>query len=127
MKSSIIISLTLLSLATFTPVAQAESTRTCHFDPELGKPNPLGMRSYVSITEAEGNTTFLFEQFASRIGDGSVPVTLETNRMLTFYETDVDQARQLMLQNPDYYSELVGYDDPEGFAPMNAVLTCSPY
>jgi hypothetical protein len=32
-----------------------------------------------------------------------------------------------MLNNSDYYSELVGYADPEGFAPMDAVLTCSPY
>lgn len=127
MKPCIIGSFTLIGLAIFTTVAWAEPSRTCHFDPELGKPNPLGMRSYISITEEDSNTTFLFEQFPSNVGDGSVPVTLATNRMLTFYETDLDQARQLMLNNSDYYSELVGYPDPEGFAPMDAVLTCSPY
>jgi hypothetical protein len=31
-----------------------------------------------------------------------------------------------MLQDPGYYNELVGYPAPEGFAPMNAILTCSP-
>ncbi len=126
MKPWIIGSFTLISLAVFTTVARAEPTRACHFDPDLGKPNPLGMRSYISITEEDGNTTFLFEQFPSPVGDDPVPVTIASNRMLTFYETDVDQARQLMLSNPDYYSELVGYPDPEGFGPMNEVLTCSP-
>jgi hypothetical protein len=32
-------------------------------------------------------------------------------------------VRQLMLENSDYYSELVGYPDPEGFGPVNNVLT----
>lgn len=108
------------------PLTPVETARTCQFDPDLGKPNPLGMRSYISITEEDGHTTFLFEQFASRVGDGPVLVTLETNRRLTFYDTGVDRARQLMLENPDYYSDLVGDGDPEGFGPVNEVLTCSP-
>jgi hypothetical protein len=112
-----------MALAT---TARAEPTRTCEFDPDLGLPNPLGMRAYITVTEEDGNTTFLFEQFSSNVGDGSVPVTLETNRMMTFYETDIDQARQLMLNNSDYYSELVGYPDSEGFGPVNEVLTCTP-
>ncbi|EDX75544.1 hypothetical protein MC7420_1462 [Coleofasciculus chthonoplastes PCC 7420] len=36
----------------------------------------------------------------------------------------MDTARVILLQNKNYYSELVGYDDPEGFAPVNEVLTC---
>lgn len=44
----------------------------------------------------------------------------------TCYFTDVDRDRQLMLQNSDYYSELVSYANPEGFAPVNAVLICTP-
>jgi hypothetical protein len=84
------------------------------------------MRAYITITEEEGNTTFLFEQFPSNIGNGQVPATIASSRVLTFYETELDEARQLMLQNPDFYSELVGYPDPEGFGPVNAVLTCSP-
>jgi hypothetical protein len=71
MKPCIIGSFTLISLAIFTTVAWAEPSRTCHFDPDLGKPNPLGMRSYISLTEEDSNTTFLFEQFPSNVGDGS--------------------------------------------------------
>jgi hypothetical protein len=126
MKRWIIGSLAFISLAMFTPGAKAEPTRTCQFDPDLGEPNPLGMRSYISITEEDGDTTFLFEQFPSPVGDDPVPVTIASNRMLTFYGTDIDEARQLMLNNPNYYSELVGYSDPEGFGPVNDVLTCLP-
>lgn len=41
-----------------------------------------------------------------------------------FYGINLKKARQILLQNPQYYSELVGYEDPEGFAPVNAVLIC---
>ena len=114
---------TLLALST---MAKAEPTQTCQFDPELGLPNPLGMRSYLTITEEDGNTTFLFEQFPTNLGNGQVQAAIASNRILTFYETGLDDARQLMLQNPGYYSELVGYSDPEGFGSVNAVLSCSP-
>lgn len=106
--------------------AKAEPLQTCQFDPDLGVPNPLGMRSYLTISEEDGNTTFVFEQFPSNIGNGQVPATIASQRFLTFYETDLASARQLMLQNSEFYSELVGYPDPEGFAPVNATLTCSP-
>ena len=46
--------------------------------------------------------------------------------MMTFYETGVEEARSLMLQQPYYYTNLTGYQDPEGFGPVNDVLTCSP-
>jgi len=84
------------------------------------------MRAYITISEEDGNTTFVFEQFPSNIGNGQVPATIASQRFLTFYETDLASARRLMLQNPEFYSELVGYPDPEGFAPVNATLTCSP-
>jgi len=118
--------LTIAALLTLATAARAEPTQTCQFDPALGVPNPLGMRAYITITEEKGNTTFLFEQFPSNIGNGQVPATIASSRVLTFYGIELDKARQLMLQNPDFYSELVGYSDPEGFAPVNAVLTCSP-
>lgn len=83
------------------------------------------MRSYLTISEEDGNTTFVFEQFPRNIGDGRVPATIASQRFLTFYETDLAEARRLMLQNPEFYSELLGYLDPEGFASVNATLTCS--
>ncbi len=107
-------------------VAQTSATRTCEYDPNLGVPNPLGMRSYVKIMEVDGDTTFIFEQFPAPVAGAAVPVTLASMRAMTFYGTPLEQARQLMLQNPDYYAELVGYPDADGFEAVNAVITCTP-
>ncbi|MBE9126306.1 MULTISPECIES: hypothetical protein [unclassified Coleofasciculus] len=101
--------------------AASKSSRTCQYDPDSGKPNPLGMRSYITITEEENNTIFTYEQFPSNVAEN---ITLATKRELTLYNTSLDTARVILLQNKNYYSELVGYDDPEGFAPVNEVLTC---
>lgn len=124
--SRVCLGLTIPALLTLAVTAKAEVTRTCEFDPDLGVPNPLGMRAYITITEEDGNTIFVFDQFPSNIGDGQVPATIAASRLLTFYDTDLDTARQLMLDNPRYYTELVGYAAPEGFAPVSNVLTCSP-
>jgi len=101
--------------------AASSSSRVCQYNPESGKPNPLGMRSYITITEDEGSTIVTYEQFPSNVDEN---VTLTTKRELTFHDTPLDTARVILLQNKNYYSELVGYDDPEGFAPVNEVLTC---
>lgn len=98
------------------------AARTCSYDHNLGKPNPLGMRAYITLTENSGDTTAIFEQFPSNLGIDRV--TIANRREMVFYGRNVTQARQLLLQKPQYYSELVGYEDSEGFAPVNAVLTC---
>lgn len=126
MKYFVAMGLAATALLMLGTLAKAEPTHTCQFDPELGLPNPLGMRSFVTITEEDGNTTFLFEQFPTNLGNGEVQAAIASNRILTFYETGLDDARQLMLQNPNYYSELIGYLDPEGFGPVNDVLSCAP-
>ncbi len=107
-------------------VPQAAPTRVCAFNPDLGLPNPLGMRAYVTITEAEGNTTFLFEQFPAIVTHDRLQVeaTLALTRQVVFYKTGLEQARQIMLRHPSYYADLVGYADGEGFGPLNAVLAC---
>ncbi len=97
---------------------------TCSFDANSGKQNPLGMRAFVTIREAEGNTTFIYEQLPSPVSGSQTAVTIAQRRELTFYNTNVAAARQLMLNTPTYYTTLLGNDDPEGFAPVNAVLTC---
>ncbi|MEB3338695.1 MAG: hypothetical protein VKJ46_14595 [Leptolyngbyaceae bacterium] len=103
--------------------AIAKPKKTCSFDPSLGKPNPLGMRAFITIQEEEGYTSVIFEQFSSRI-DSKRAVTISTRRELNFHNTNLKQTRTLLLQTPQYYSELVGYEDPDGFAPVNRVLTC---
>ncbi|MFP4101239.1 hypothetical protein [Coleofasciculus sp.] len=101
--------------------AASSSSRVCQYNPESGKPNPLGMRAYITLTEDEGSTIVTYEQFPSTVDEN---ITLTTKRELTFHDTPLDTARVILLQNKNYYSELVGYDDPEGFAPVNQVLIC---
>ena len=98
------------------------ATSTCHYDPNSDQPNPLGMRAYVTITEEEGNTTFVYEQFPSPVAEKA---TLATRRELVFSATPLSQARTLLLKNKSLYSKLVGYDDPEGFQAVNSLLTCN--
>jgi hypothetical protein len=103
--------------------AASKTERTCQYNPDSGKPNPLGMRAFITIKEKEGNTTFIYEQFPSPLGDAN-KVTIASKRELTFYEKNLDTARVILIQNKKYYSELVGYEDSEGFSPVNAVLSC---
>ncbi|NJL48040.1 MAG: hypothetical protein HC929_11835 [Leptolyngbyaceae cyanobacterium SM2_5_2] len=112
-------SLTLASLP-----SPALADQICTYDPELG-PNPLGMRTYITLSETEDGTTVLFEQLPSPVGaEANPPVTVALYRELTFYGVGIAETRQLMLNHPDYYNVLVDYPDPEGFGPINAVLSC---
>jgi hypothetical protein len=97
---------------------------TCAFDANSGKQNPLGMRAFVTIQESEGNTTFVYEQFPSPVGGTRTAVTIAQRRELTFYNTNLATARQLMLDTPTYYTTLLGSEDLEGFGSVNAVLAC---
>lgn len=79
------------------------------------------MRTYITAKEESGDTTFVYEEFPAPVSEN---VTLSTTRELVFYKTNISEARTLLLHNRNYYSELVGYEDPEGFAPVNAVFAC---
>jgi hypothetical protein len=107
-------------------VAQAETSNlaaTCAFDTGMGKPNPLGMRAYITAVEVNGDTTFTYEQFPSNVS-GDVPATIAQERKLTFYNTNVTKARDLMLKNPVYYEELVGFKDAARFKEVNDLMRC---
>ncbi|MFM7529204.1 MAG: hypothetical protein ACKO63_12095 [Nodosilinea sp.] len=106
---------------------RADTGRRCQFDPTLGRPNPLGMRAYITLTETGGDTIVEFEQFPSLVEGGEVPATLAVKRVMTFYGWGLTATRQLLLDQPRYYSELLGYQDTEGFGSINDLLTCSPY
>jgi hypothetical protein len=108
-----------------TPAETTNLTATCAFDTESGKPNPLGLRAYITAVEIGGDTTFTYAQFPSNVaGDGAVGATIAQERHLTFYKTSVIQARQLMLKNPTYYAALVGVEDEKGYGAIDAILTC---
>jgi hypothetical protein len=76
-----------------TTATNAPAKPTCAYDPASGKPNPLGMRSYFTLTSAEGRVDAAYEQFPSNIGAG-VPATIATKRTLSVFETsNVDDVR----------------------------------
>jgi hypothetical protein len=107
---------------------QAETknlTATCAFDTNSGKPNPLGMRAYITAVEIGGDTTFTYEQFPANVnGEADAAATIAQERKLVFYKTSISRARSLMLKNSAYYESLIGTRDEAGFAAVNAVLRC---
>ena len=103
--------------------AQPGPTIVCSYDPSTGSPNPLGMRSFITMTEANGTTEVTYEQLGSFVA-GPAEAILTTERNLIFPGKSIDQTRQLLLNNATYYRELLGFNDPEGFAPVNNTLIC---
>ncbi len=104
-------------------LAAAANATTCAYDPQSGEPNPLGSRAFVTVEEQDGSTVIVYERFPENLA-GTAPATIATRRALTFHQTSIDQARAFMREEPIYYRELTGDDDPAGFAPVDASLTC---
>ncbi|MDV3350761.1 hypothetical protein QGP82_18780 [Leptothoe sp. LEGE 181152] len=103
--------------------AQPGPIIVCSYDPSTGAPNPLGMRTFITLREAEGTTEVSYEQLGTFV-PGPVEAVLTSERTLVFPNQSIDRVRQLLLTNDTYYQELVGFDDPEGFAPVNSTLIC---
>lgn len=55
---------------------------------------------------------------------GPVEAVLTAERSLVFPGKSIDQARQILLNNASYYRDLVGFNDPDGFAAVNSTLVC---
>lgn len=110
--------------ATYQPLwAQPSPTIVCSYDPSTGAANPLGMRTFITMTETGGTTEVSYEQLGSFV-PGPVEAVLTNKRALIFPNTSIDEARQLLLNTDQYYQELVGFNDPEGFGPVNNTLVC---
>ncbi len=105
--------------------AQAQSSPTiiCRYDPSTGVPNPLGMRTFITLTENDGSTEVTYEQLGSSV-PGPVEAVLTLQRSVFFPNQPIDRVRQLLLTNGNYYRELVGFNDPDGFAAVNSTLIC---
>ncbi|MBX2864278.1 MAG: hypothetical protein KTR27_12070 [Leptolyngbyaceae cyanobacterium MAG.088] len=95
----------------------------CGYDPSTGIPNPLGMRTFITLTETGGTTEVRYEQLGSMV-PGPVESILTAERTLTFPNQSVDRVRQLLVADNSYYRELIGFTDPDGFAPVNSSLVC---
>ena len=114
------------------PVASTETVTLCRYDPNSGVPNVFGMRTYVTLTESEGNTNFLLEQFPAFVPNpenAEQRADISETRSLTLYDISIADARQLMIDQPVYYAALLDIDvaelaDGDGFAAVDATLGC---
>ncbi|NJN32590.1 MAG: hypothetical protein HC824_20865 [Synechococcales cyanobacterium RM1_1_8] len=109
-----------------TAAAQATTlpTQSCAYDPASGKPNPLGDRAAITISEINGSTTFTYQEIPTRSDRGPSVVVVAPKREITLENTGLEAARQILLENPAYYNDLIGYPSASGFATVNASLTC---
>lgn len=105
---------------------QAQSTSptiVCSYDPSTGVPNPLEMRSLITLTEANNSTKVVYQRLGALV-PGPVESVITVERTLTFPNMSIDRVRQLLLNHRNYYQELLGLNDPDGFAPVNDTLVC---
>ncbi len=107
-------------------VAQASNvpTQSCSFDPASGKSNPLGDRAAITINEINGDTTFTYQEIPSRSNRGPSVVVVSPKREITLENTGLDAAKQVLLENPEYYNDLIGYPSANGFGSVNNSLSC---
>lgn len=115
-----------------TAPSNPEFVTICAFDPAQGTPNPLGMRAFITASEVEGDSVFRYEQFASVVADSENPgrpADITNQRTLTLYDTPLAEARQLLIDSPAYYAELLGLGSVEelgddSFSAVNDTLSC---
>jgi len=116
--------------AVVTSVLTEESIK-CAFDPDNGKPNPLGNRAFITVSQLGDDTHFRYEQFASVVlleGDTEIQskqaVTVESQRTLIFHNTGIEMARELVRIHNEYYYELIGFIDTAGFSSYDEAMSC---
>ena len=104
----------------------------CAYNPNSGLPNPLGMRSFITVAQVEDNTVFVYEQFPSPVpneNNSDLKTDISSRRTLTIYSKPIEEARQILANSPDSYSALLGVqgEAPEAgfsFASVNGTLAC---
>lgn len=107
-------------------VAQASNvpTQSCSYDPASGRNNPLGDRAAITINEINGDTIFTYQEIPTRSDRGPAVVVVAPKREITLENTSLEAAKQVLLENPEYYNDLIGYPSANGFATVNNSLTC---
>jgi hypothetical protein len=61
----------------------AIDTEMCSYDPSSERPNVLGMRSYVTLHAAGGNTEARYETLPANVSQGTQIATIEQIRAVT--------------------------------------------
>ena len=103
-------------------IALAASATICQYDPSGGKPNPLGMRSYVSVVSTKPNQThFMYDAFGNAAHAGAKQRELVV-------ALPIAKARAMMRSNAKAFAALTGDEYSAGddtYARIDAVLKCS--
>ncbi|MEL7067237.1 MAG: hypothetical protein AAGN15_01130 [Cyanobacteria bacterium J06581_3] len=133
--------LALLGLGILTPSAKAETLTVCEYDSSLGFEDPLNSgdagtgQATIMVTNVDGVTAFNYSFQPSqqrRSDDGRSLVfnnpQLSVQKSLTFFDTTLESARQQMLENPEYYAELIDATveglQGRGYELVDRTLTC---
>ena len=95
----------------------------CGYSSDSGQPNPLGMRTFISVVEKDNATHFTYEQFPSPIM-ADTPMHLSIRRTLVMEGVNIQDARSLMRENIHYYEQLIGYADNVGFSTYDEAMVC---
>lgn len=104
----------------------------CAYNANSGIPNPLGMRSFITVAQVEDDTVFVYEQLPSPVlneNNRDIETDISNRRTLTIYSKPIEEARQILANSPDSYSALLGVqgEAPEAgfsFASINNTLAC---
>jgi hypothetical protein len=101
------------------------TTASCVSRPNSGQLNPLGAKETITLEEVAGNTTVRLLRLPVNVaGSSGAKASITQRRELTFQNTSIKSAQQLLLKEPHYYNELVGFVELEGFQPIHDTLVC---
>lgn len=106
------------------PLIIPSETRVCSYDPTSGKPNPLGMRHFVTLEKrADKSVSIVNSQFPSIVGQGNYVYGYDVS--VTFFNRSVAEVRELFAKTREVAVEVLGQDLAPDAASINAVLKCS--
>lgn len=97
------------------------SSQICTWSSDLERPNSEGLIDKITFSEKEGNTHVIFQKTPQNITE---TITVSPQREMIVSGTALDTARVILLQNPNYYQELIGEETEVSFAEINEALQC---
>lgn len=103
------------------PKQEADVKATCYYNPDGGKPNPLGMRHFVTLTQVGPDVMFKNTQFPAFVSQGAAASYEVTVQVMN---VNVEQARKLFVDSSKKLSgELLGAEKDMA-KDINATLIC---
>ncbi|MEB3828519.1 hypothetical protein [Phormidium sp. CCY1219] len=101
---------------------ETSAEKFCEYNPAENQENPLEPSAKLTLRESNGNAIFTYQPTPGKNLDENI--TLATNTELIFANTDLDTARLKLIQNEDYYHQLIGKETEQSFAEVNPGFTC---